>query len=804
MKIFYQLALILAIMFVAMDVLYARNLVTVTGIVTADDGTPVEFCNVVLNPTDVSANQRGVITSSDGSFSISADAGSYTFIVMMLGYEKQERPITLSGNIDMGTIVLKTAAVEVGEVVVKGEMIRRKADGYTVAIGQAPVAIGRNSLEVLSFVPGVWFDKTRGISINGKTGTQVMVNERLLNLSGDDLSDYLANIKAEDIKSVEVIPNTGAKYDASATGGILKITLKKQANQGMNGSIAYNHIQSDMPMSIRPSFDLNYRKNKLSLYTGFNFNFGKYREKIHETTDYHDGSGMNIENNTLFNAINKSYYAKFGSVYEFSDNQSVGVDLEYLGFGSDGRTRGMSDITEPGMLIKGGSGIHQVQKGDRYTVSANYMLKFDSLGSSLIVAADYVNNVAPSSNYTDFVNTIMPDGEPEYIYERDLTDRKNQLYTLRADFNYYIGKKWQIEAGAKYSYNNMLTDLRYDNKSGETWVPNPELSDNFKYREGVIAGYVNGQAELGKWNLMAGLRLENTSLRPYSYTRPEDNVNQNYTDLFPSAMVNYNINKDKGYSISATYGRKISRPGFNSLNPFRIALNEYTYIVGNPDLKPSYTDALNMTTILAGKYTLSVSYDNSVGVIDQVVIEDPNNQGVLLYKNMNMDRVRDYKISASIPINITKWWRLGIDATTGYSENKVNGTSKNKWVSQGRANNLFTLPNKWYIEFNGFYTTSFYNGNMLIGELYSFDGSVRKSFLNNKLTASVSITDMFDTQRKMKMKVDEPGKFTKTLHDVTPWRSRYFGLSLRYNFSVGKDVKVNRVKSRNDEDRSRL
>ena len=164
----------------------------------------------------------------------------------------------------MGDVVLEEQATEIGNVVVSAQMIRREADRFVVDVANSTGAIGKDGVEVLKQSPGVWVDDD-GISINGSEGTTVYINDREVRLSGEELVQYVRNLRAEDISKIEVVPQTGADYDADSTGGVLKITLKRRLDDGMMGSVRMYGDFGEMGSVYSPSASLNYHVGRFDL-----------------------------------------------------------------------------------------------------------------------------------------------------------------------------------------------------------------------------------------------------------------------------------------------------------------------------------------------------------------------------------------------------------------------------------------------------------------------------------------------------------------------------------------------------------
>ncbi len=781
---------------------------TVRGTITDTNGEALGYCNVIFTSTADSSNIRGDISNAAGFFALAVPAGEYGLEITMMGYESYEKIVTIDGDADLGTIVLNESATRIDEVVVRADMVRRKADGYMFLPAGSAITRGRNTRELLNYAPGVWIDRERGITVNGKSGTRVMVNDRLLTLSQEELMAYLESIDAEQIRSVEVILDAGAQYDADSGGGILKITLKRTLNGGLSGSLgaSYRFHDDAYPYTFQPSGNLEYRKDRLSLYTSFGLYDQNNLEFDQETTRYADGRA--IDGFLESTAPVRNRYFRVGSVYELTDRQSVGVDFDYSRNTSelDGHVWGTTDFGD--YKAHGDSWYTRDNSADRYNISFNYRLKTDEKGSGLTLIADYMRNESPQFENNHGIE-IPEDGSPSIETNRNVDQLVGtDYYTARLDYKQYVSQNVQLEAGAKYAYTEM--DTRIDNEEllEGAWTPIDELNDHYLYREGVLAGYVNGSASLGDWNLSAGLRVENTNLRPHSYVRPGESKNQNYTDLFPSANVQYFLNKEKGNMITLSYTRRIGRPGFSQLNPFRIQLNNYTYIVGNPDLTPSYANNYTLTGVVANKYSVSVGVSDRKDYIDQrVVVVDPNDPNVLIYHPDNVDRGTQYYATVNVPVNIFKWWRTNLYVMGGYVKNDLGSYENSGAMAQGQLQNLFTLPKNWSFEANYTYVHGERSGNMAMSDMDFLNLSARKGFFDNKLTVSVFVDNALNGKGEWNATatIREPGNFTKTLKmRNSGWPSRRYGVSLRWNFRAGKDTRrVQKVTAGNEEERNR-
>ena len=164
---------------------------SLTGQVVNDQGETVDYATVQLRHQQDSTRFYGAITDEEGKFTLTVPKGDYQLRISFLGYQEYSQELAVNGKTDLGKLEMSTSAVNLQEVVVTANLITREADRYVVNLGNTPLAIGRDAKEALMLAPGVWVSNRGEISVNGRTGTRVMVNERLLHETGEELLAYL-------------------------------------------------------------------------------------------------------------------------------------------------------------------------------------------------------------------------------------------------------------------------------------------------------------------------------------------------------------------------------------------------------------------------------------------------------------------------------------------------------------------------------------------------------------------------------------------------------------------------------------
>jgi hypothetical protein len=787
--------ILFTLLFVATLVTNALSQIKVTGKVVDSKQAPLEFANVVLQAADTLFG-----TSSDeaGMFELQPVPKNYTLKVSMLGYKDYEKEVSLQSNTDLGEILLEDLSVEMKEVVVTGQRIRRMPDRFIMNLANDPTIFGKDGLNILNTAPGVFIQEQDGtVSVNGKSGTQVYVNERPLHYSGTDLVRYLQNLKAEDIVKVEVLPNAGSEYDASVTGGIIKITLKNRRDDGIDGSFGAsgNFSPDDKDVSsVSPFLNLNYRINKLNLYAQLNYNQFHGVEHLKETVDTWTTNSYKQSISYTPQTV-KIGQARIGGIYDLSDKQSVGLEVNY--YNRDikiNNSANSMDITNSNQTnVK--SQYDGKMLNDNYSTSANYLLRLDSLGSMFKVLLDYFHNKSDNrqnydSEYSGAVNF-------DSIYRSSMLT-KNNTYAITADWSHHFNETAVLSLGMKYAHNKMDNTILFENQEGVNWNEMDAYSSVNAFTENISAIYGLFSSRIHKISYSLGLRGEYTQAEPWT-NKTEKAETQKYFELFPSINVMFPLNGDGKHSLVANYHRTVQRPSFNDLNPFRYPASEYLYLEGNPKLQPSFTNDYSLSLNLFYKYNFIVGVTDTKDAFARISILDQTLGAIVMHPD-NVSQDRNYYISINGPVKPAKWWQIYLNLTGKRNENEIFGEKRTANIFQGYMSNTFYLPKEFMIDFNGYYSSPFLWGNMKTTTSPQVNISLRKQFSNKRLTANLYVNNLFNWVT-FKLTVDEKD-FYRVMNDRTNFR--VIGLSLSYSFQSGKKVSDKKVETGAAEEKARM
>ena len=800
MKRIFTLLLVILTLAASSAMAARQNSYSLRGRVVNETGEPVEFATVVVLAPD-STQRTGIATDSKGRFELSTVEGEAILTVQYVGYAPHYQTINLTSSTNLGDIAIVPASNSVGEVVVTARLITREADRFVVDVANNPaVAIGKDGIEILATAPGVWVQGDN-ISINGASGTRIMVNERILNLTGDDLAAYLRSLNAEDVQRIEVIPVSGADYDANSSGGIIKITMRKPRRDGVTGSVQTRVITSKYnPFFIVPSARVSYHRGRVTVNASANYTYDNYMNEAIESTEYLTSSNS-LSGYSIDSIRNQRAYGSLGAVYEINDRHSIGAEGYYQGSTTRGRTTSTSTFTN-GAATENQSLYTSNERRGMWSATANYIAKLDTLGSTFKLIGDFFSQV--NDDHDDFLNHSTTAGTTTDSTYRSIVGTDYRIYSLSAALEKNFNAKTSLRVGAKYTRNEMNNDLLYEYLSGGAWNVHDGQTIDINFTENIAAAYAIVNTKLGKVGVNAGLRLEYTHSAPRTKGEGDKSTyaKREYLSLFPHANISVPLNEKQSTSLVATYARTIGRPSFWQLSPYRQQMTEYSYVTGNPYLKPVYNNNFTMTAIFGYKYTVSFTALMQENYIAQIAHIDPTDPNLLFYRHDNMNSNWNFWVNVNLPFQITKWLTFNT-SLGGMSINQritANDPVDRKWVGQGRAQLAATLPKGFFIESSFSCMSPIMQGNLYVENwITDLSVSIKKNFAKDRFTVSATVDNLFQQDNVILAKQAEFRRRTQ-INDQN--HTPRFSLSLRYNFKSGVKFRNRSVES--DEDGSRL
>jgi hypothetical protein len=780
-------------LFFSLLFMQSKAVAQLTGKVVDDKASPVPFVNIALVRTADSTLVRTTLTDVEGKFSLSAGEGLYILKVTAMGFGNQTiDSLTISlgeAQKDLGVIKLTPKAKAMKEVSVTSlrPTITQLPDRMIVNIEGTALALGNTAFEVLTKAPGVIVDQDGNITLNGRPGVTIMLDGKLTYLSAQDLKNMLEGMSADNIKNIEVITNPSSKYDAEGTAGILNINLKKNNRQGINGSVSANYSFNGKQHGYLTNATINHKSGDWSSFINIDMN---RRVGGREATFTRIFYGTN--NTTYFdqfatgNFVVQGPAVRFGTDYSINKKHSVGIVAYY------GTTKGRSDFLtdtyignapkQPLRYIDADN--YNQSTYDNVTLNAHYNLKFDTLNSQFSIDVDYVNisNKRAANFYNIYKDLAVNTSTQDNLYT--FLPGHYDIYSAKFDFIKNFVNRNKLEFGGKASSVESDNDSKFYFNNGPL-VPDRQRTNHFNYREQIYAGYANWSGAISKKvTLQTGLRVEHTVSEGISYTTGQVTP-RDYTDLFPSVFVQQKVSDN--YNITYSYTRRLTRPNYGNLNPFRFYRDPYTWEQGNPYLRPQYTHALGINQIIKKVYSISFSYLEHRDVNAELPILNADS-ATTIYTTGNVDKGRYFGLTAVAPLRVMKGWDIQNTLTLSY--NKLAMIVDKKEVVNDRVsyyyqmNHTIQLPKSLRLEVAYWYRSAVAGGLYTVHAMSRFDVALKKSFFKKKLDVGISGADIFAGQR-FRFTTDINGN----VNDFDQYfRFRAVGFNIRWNFSKGTKV----------------
>lgn len=758
----------------------------ITGSIINEDNIAVPFASVALYNLKDSSLITGTTTDENGKLSIDAKPGKYYIQISFLSYENKTIPNIQLGKegVDLGTVRLVSSSVALEEVVVTGEksQMQLHLDKRVFNVGKDLSNTGNNAAEILDNVPSVEVDIEGNVSLRGSENVRILIDGKPSGLIGLSNNDALRQIQGNLIESIEVITNPSARYDAEGEVGIINIILKKEKRRGVNGSF---EITAGQPDNYRGSFSLNYRRDLVNLFINQGISYRK-----------NPGQGYSIQN-YFPEDTNYSYIRDRNHVRsDVSNNTQIGADFFINKYNS---------ITVSGLFhAAGGENSADIVYKDYNTVGSltntetredteredeiafetavNYRKTFPQKDRVWTIDFKYV--LDDDTEKSDIIEKSTLEADPLYQRSSNTEDEKNWLF--QTDYVHPFTFGGRFEAGLKSTIREIENDFTVEEKISETeWMIIGDYDNHFKYLENISAAYAIFSQKIDRFSYQLGMRLEYSDITTELVETNEKN-HRNYTNLFPTAHLSYELGKHNTLQLS--YTRRLSRPRFRHLLPFYGYSDDRNLFTGNPNLDPEFTHSFELGHLYQwekGSILSSVYYRHTNGEFERITTVDST--GITKIYPINLSTEDSYGIEFNLNYDITDWWRFTGSAnffqaiTDGDYEGKSYYSNTYSWMS--RASTKLKINKTWDIQVSGRYRSprETTQGTRKAG--YFVDAGISRDILNNNGTITLSARDLFNSRKWRSTTEDEDYYFESEFQ----WRSREVMLSLIYRLNQKKD-----------------
>lgn len=710
---------------------------------------PVPFADVVLMQQD-STIYKGTLTNEQGHYEIKpVTAGGYILKISAVGFEEHCQDISVSKTLTLPDVTLKEQVQQLGEVVVNSRrpVVKRKIDRLEFNVENS-ILSSDNAWEIVTKTPRVAAAGDQ-LSIRSSSGILVTINDKRVYLTGTELKNLLENTNGEDIKSIEVITTPPARYEAQGSA-VLNIKMKKNTAPGYKGAVAGAYVQSLYPKGV-VSTNHSFKNEKFSATGGYMFGSGHYYSLTDNEVKYFN------ENGTTASTWKSREEANYKALAQNSYNLNIEYQIDSLNtvnVGGNGFSslKSTANIITP-TYIYGEDGAldslfvnhntrHYPQKNS--TFNALYEHKFNDK-DRLTFSGDYTNHYFNQNQFIDTEFSLSGEGPYRSTAITSNDTRNIYLLSLQAD---YSANKWgsNIEAGFRYGTVDAENDFTYTDEGG---VLNPGMSNRFVYDERIYAGYMGFDRELGKWSFKAGVRGEYTQLEGTSATTGERNT-QEYFKVFPTVYTLYKPNEK--HQIGLSYGKRIIRPQYGALNPFRSYNTPYSYSTGDPRLQPAIAHNFSLLYTLNDRHNFDLYYRIENDPSMEIIYQDYATN-TLVQQITNIKSNRSAGLDFNTTVDVYGWWQSSLQANAAYGENTFQGADGSLYTNDifsygGTTNNRFTLnkAKDLLAEANFNYNSPTVAGASEIGDISSLTLMLRKKFLQGNGQLTLIFSDVYKGQ----------------------------------------------------------
>ncbi|MGB5371777.1 MAG: outer membrane beta-barrel family protein [Flavobacteriaceae bacterium] len=722
----------------------------VSGMVRDGMNESIPFASVFLLQVSDSSVVKGASADENGLFVIENVLPDLYFIrASYIGKTSDLIAIDINGEVKIGALIIDQAVEILDEVVVNSvkPLIERKADRLLFNVENSVASQG-SSWEVLKRTPGV-IAVQDNLQVRNQSVT-VYINDRKVQLSSQEVRSLLENLSGAQIKLIEVINNPPAKYDAEG-GPVLNIVMAKNIALGYKGNVSSTITQSIFPKYTFGTAQF-YKTSKLNVFASYTYGPSKEFKNVESNINFIDDTGIFSRWGTDFDKTTraKTHNGLLNLDYAFDDRNELRLASNILL--SPDKTFDQTQVTEmrnrlnvlDSTFI---TGSNLLEDKNNLSADLTYIHRFKEEGNLSLngqyTKFNYDLTQAAVSNYFDPQDQFIR----AFAFFTDATQEVD-IYTAQLDISSKMGSV-SYETGFKGSFIDSRSGLGFYNVLGTGRVFNAALSDDYRYEEKVYAGYFSLAKEWEKFSIKAGLRAEQTFSKGSSLSLSSIN-DLRYLELFPSLYLLHSI--DENHSLSFDYSRKLGRPRYEDLNPFRVYINENNFVEGNPNLTPFFSHNFNLNYTLKGEFFFDLYYRDNGNYISTLAFQDNVNL-TLRDITQNVLASTSYGFDFNYGKTVAPWWSLYTYISIFHEEETFLALeSNNQRVINEVDGAYIDLSNYFTFSKDGSfrgelgitYLSGFLEGSYKQSETTNLVFGLRKSFWDQRALLSIQANDLLN------------------------------------------------------------
>ncbi len=709
----------------------------------------------------------------------------YRLQASAMGFKPLDKTLRILKDKKIFTFTLEPDAKNLeGVTVTARKPLLRQEDDKTIVDPEPIAATSTNAYEIIEKTPGLFIDQDGNVYLNSATPATIYINGREQRMSASDIANILKNLPPNSIEKLEILRTPSAKYDASGSGGVVNVVLKKGIKIGRTGSVNAG-LNQGVYGNQYAGFTLNNSDGGRTSNLNISVNQRNNYDKLITTRLLNDEETLRQESYTR--QPGQGFFGSYSLGFEPKKDWELNVDGRCSYNENRPTSRNESIITRNGDVSTDNiNNLRNKGKNLFANQSAQLKYKIDTLGSEWTVDASY--------NFTDYKGTqdfdiefVKPSSEQTIGGDGNIDNRRH-FFFAQTDLRYKFPNKFTLETGLKSAVQSFNSATNYFAILNGQRSTDPFRTNTFRYTDGIHAAYLQGSKTMGAFIVKLGARVENTNMTGRQTIPADTSFRIRRTDLFPYVYLSRTVTKIAGFELRGflIYRRSINRPNYDLLNPFARFVDQYLYEAGNPSLRPEFTQNFEFN-ISAGDYPIFAVGRNYVqDIFTRVIYEDPNLEAVAYrtYDNLGKNKETYFRITGAIPPGGKYFFVMGAQ----YNLNEYNGLYEDKPLTFTRASwSLFTyhqlrIDKRSTFSFNAFMRL---NGQLQFYELSNFGGlgmNINRQFFDKKLVVTLNVNDVFFTNRN---------DFNINQGNITAFGmresdTRRVGLNIRYNFGLKK------------------
>lgn len=731
--------LLLALLSTGLNSLYAQVSLTVT--VTDTKAKPVPFASVQVHPLGDSTRGSRQVADSNGVARLNVAEGTWQVSASSASFNPATRVFKVGQAAARVTLLLEPGGTLSTVVVNAARPVMRQEDDKTIVEPENLAAASTNAYELIEKTPGIFLDQDGNVYLNSTTPATIYINGREQKMSTADIATMLKNLPPNSIARLEILRTPSARYDASGSGGIVNVVLRKGVKPGLTGSV--NSIVSQGRYGSQSlGLSLNNNNGRTTTYLNVNVGHRGSYEEMRTRRYFRSDSILTQQSTTRYPA--NTAFVGYGLSFPAGRRWELSYDGRFSYSRSLTNSNNFSEISGALTGVKTGANEADVDnRGNNWNLNQGFSAKYklDSAGSEWNTDVSYTwapNRTEQQLASTDYLPVVSQHASAGTI------DNRLQFFSAQSNLLRKLPRRLSLEGGLKTTVVDFRNTTTYSRVNA------------FTYNENINAAYLQASKTFGKGIILkAGSRLENTNMNGHQLQPHDTSFALHRTDLFPYVYLSRDIMKIMGYQLRAylVYRRTISRPAYEYLNPSPRVVDPYLYDTGNPSLRPQFTRNYEANVSVDERPIVAVGVNETKDIFTQVVYQQQagaadssRKVAYRTYDNLGTNHEFYLRALGAIPGK-----KIFIVAGTQYNRNFYEGFYEGKPLSFRRGTwMIFTYQTYKFtpttqLTVNGFWRM---RGQAQFYELSSFGQvsvSLTQQLLKKKLAVTLTGNDLLYT-----------------------------------------------------------